>query len=278
MLVRFGFDIEISAPASTPLVLALSLHPNEMHRALTAPLKADPSVAIRWYHDGFANERGRLIMPEGRMRFTGQGQATDSGRHDDVNFEAEQHSVQDLPDEVLQFLQPSRYCESDLLSQEAWDRFGDIATGWAKVQAICDHVHRTLTYDFMAASSFRTAHSSLQDGKGVCRDFAHLVVAFARALNIPARYVSGYLDDSEWPDHDPGDFCAWAEIFLGGRWYTFDARYNVPRIGRVVVARGRDAGDVPMITSFGTTTLESFEVWCHVSSARNTAEGPVRRT
>ncbi len=272
MLIHFGFDIHISASVPTPLILALSPHPDEMHRISGTPLNADPSVQLGWYRDIFGNHRGRLMMSQGLMRLAWEGQAIDCGRHDDVDVGAEQYLVQDLPDEVFQFLQPSRYCESDLLSQEAWDRFGNIATGWAKVQAICDHVHKTIAYDFMEASSFRTAHSSLQDGKGVCRDFAHLVIAFSRALNIPARYVSGYLDDSEWPDHDPGDFCAWAEVFLGGRWYTFDARYNVPRIGRIIVARGRDAGDVPMITSFGATTLEKFQVWCHVSSMQNAAE------
>ncbi|TNC47583.1 transglutaminase family protein [Rubellimicrobium rubrum] len=276
MLLRVAFDIQISAPALTPLILALSAYPDEMHRLSAGPVQVEPVVPIHWYLDAFGNERGRLVMPEGHLRLTWEGLASDSGRPDDVNLGAVQHPVEDLPDEVLQFLQPSRYCESDLLSQEAWDRFGNIATGWGKVQAICDHVHGTLTYDFMAASSFRTAHSSLQDGKGVCRDFAHLVIAYVRAINIPARYVSGYLDDSELPsqdpDHDPGDFCAWTEVFLGGRWYTFDARYNVPRIGRIVVARGRDAGDVPMITSFGVTKLESFQVWCEESGARSAAE------
>jgi transglutaminase-like putative cysteine protease len=272
MILRVAFDIQLSAPDSTPLILALSPHPDEGHRLSAAPPRTDPYVPIHWYRDLFGNERGRLVMPEGHMRFVWEGLATDSGHPDEVNPEAAQQPVQDLPDEALQFLQPSRYCESDLLSQEAWDRFGHLATGWGKVQAICDHVHESLTYDSMAASSFRTAHSSLRDGKAVCRDFAHLVIAFARGLNIPARYASGYLDDSEWPDHDPGDFCAWTEVFLGGRWYTFDARYNVPRVGRIVVARGRDAGDVPMITSFGPTRLEAFEVWCEASRAHKAAE------
>ena len=276
MLLRVAFDIQLSASGPTPLILALSPHPDEMHRLSAAPLQANPDLPIHWYRDAFGNERGRLVMPEGHLRLTWEGLATDSGRPDDVDLGAMQHPVEDLPDEVLQFLQPSRYCESDLLSQEAWDRFGDIATGWAKVQAICDHVHQSLTYDYMEASTFRTAHSSLKDGKGVCRDFAHLVIAYTRALNIPARYASGYLDDRELPahdpDHDPGDFCAWTEVFLSGRWYTFDARYNVPRIGRIVVARGRDAGDVPMITSFGATELVNFQVRCEGSEARNAAE------
>lgn len=272
MLLRVAFDIRLSAPDPTPLILALTPHPDEGHRLAAAPLTTDPGAPVHWYLDVFGNQRGRLVMPEGHMRFAWEGLATDSGRPDEVNPEAAQQRIEDLPDEVLQFLQPSRYCESDLLSQEAWDLFGHIGTGWGRVQAICDHVHGSLTYDHMEASSLRTAHSSLQDGKAVCRDFAHLVIAFARGLNIPARYVSGHLDDSELPDHDPGDFCAWTEVFLGGRWYTFDARYNVPRIGRIVVARGRDAGDVPMITSFGDTRLESFEVRCEAGRAHRAAE------
>lgn len=272
MLLRVGFDIRVSASAPTPLIVALSPSPDEMRRISSGPFSVGPNVPVRWYRDVFGNERGRLVMPEGELHLSWTGLAKDDGCPDEVNHEAIQHSVETLPDEVLQFLQPSRYCESDLLSQEAWDRFGDIATGWAKMHAICDHVHQAITYDFMEASSFRTAHSSLQDGKGVCRDFAHLVIAFARGLNIPARYVSGYLDDTEWLDHDPGEFCAWTEVYLGGRWYTFDARYNAPRVGRIVVARGRDAGDLPMIISFGAIGLESFQVWCE-PAAENKAAG-----
>ncbi|TNC59122.1 transglutaminase-like domain-containing protein [Rubellimicrobium roseum] len=272
MLIRVAFDVTLTASAPTPVILALSPHPNEMHRVSAGPLVVGPNVPVHWYTDPFGNRRGRLVAPEGDLRLTWKGLATDNGRPDDVNPVAEQHPVQDLPDEVLQFLQASRYCESDLLSQEAWDRFGHVPTGWGKVQAICDFVHEAMTFDYKDASSVRTAHSSLKEGKAVCRDFAHLVIAFARALNIPARYVSGYLGDIDWPDHGPGDFCAWTEVFLGGRWYTFDARYNVPRIGRIVMVRGRDAGDVPMITSFGSTTLKSFQVWCDEVKTRVAAE------
>jgi transglutaminase-like putative cysteine protease len=267
MLIRIAFDIAVSAPAPTPVILALSPRPEEMSRISAGPLRIDSApaqaaVEPRWFRDVFGNTRARFVMPAGRHRLTWEGYATDSGRADDVHPDAIQHPVQDLPDGVLQYLQPSRYCESDLLSQEAWDRFGAIPTGWGKVQAICDFAHDHLKFDYKDASPFRTAAISLQQGKAVCRDFAHLVIAFSRALNIPARYASGYLGDIEWPDMGPGDFCAWTEIFLGGRWYTFDARYNVPRIGRIVMVRGRDAGDVPMMTSFGPTQLESFQVFC----------------
>ena len=272
MHIRVAFDITLSAAASTPLLLALSPHPDELHRLSTGSFELEPGVPVHWYRDAFDNQRGRLVMPSGALRLRWEGLATDGGRPDEVDLEAEQHPVQDLPDEVLQFLQPSRYCESDLLSQMAWDLFGQVPAGWARMQAICDHVHGSLAFDYSDASAQRTAYSSLREGKAVCRDFAHLVIAFARALNMPARYVSGYLGDIEWPDGGPGDFCAWTEVFLGGRWYTFDARYNVPRIGRIVMVRGRDAGDVPMVTSFGPTTLDQFQVWCDEVTPRVAAE------
>ncbi len=272
MLLHIGFEIELSASMPTPLILALSPHPDELSRLSVGPLRADPNVPVHSYNDAFGNQRGRLLMPEGHLRLSWEGFATDSGCPDEVNPAAAQYPVEHLPDEVLPFLQPSRYCESDLLSQEAWDRFAQITPGWAKAQAICDHVHGRFQYDSMSASCLRTAHSSLGEANAVCRDYAHLVIAYARALNLPARYVSGYLDEGDWTSNGPGDFCAWTEIFLGGRWYTFDARYNIPQVGRVVVARGRDAGDVPMITSFGATTLESFQVWCKGSDMRKAAE------
>ena len=261
MQIRVAFDITLSAAAPTPLLLALSPHPDEMHRLSVGSFGLEPVVPVHWYRDAFNNQRGRLVMPPGELGLSWEGLANDHGRPDEVNPNVEQHPVQDLPDEVLQFLQPSRYCESDLLSQEAWVLFGHVPAGWSRMQAICDHVHGNLTFDYSDASALRTAHSSLREGKAVCRDFAHLVIAFARALNMPARYVSGYLGDIDWPDGGPGDFCAWTEVFLGGRWWTFDARYNVPRIGRILMVRGRDAGDVPMVASFGSTQALLRNPW-----------------
>ncbi len=285
MLLRLAFDITVSAPAPVPAILALMPRPEEMARISAGPLRIDstpaardssaapaPRVEPRWFRDPFGNTRARFVMPAGQHRLTWSGLATDSGRPDDVHPDAAQHPVEDLPDGVLPFLQPSRYVESDLLSQEAWDRFGHIGRGWDRVQAICDFVHGHLRFDYKTASPFRTARSSLAEGRGVCRDFTHLVIGLARALNIPARYASGYLGDIEWPDMGPGDFCAWSEVYLGGRWYAFDARYNQPRIGRVVMVRGRDAGDVPMITSFGPTSLDSFQVFCDEAKSRIAAE------
>lgn len=266
MKIRIAFDITVSAPAPAPVLLALSPRPEEMRRIAAGPLRIEStpeaSIEPRWFLDGFGNTRARFVMPAGSHRLLWEGLATDSGRPDDVQPDAVQHPVEDLPDEVLPFLQPSRYVESDLLMQEAWDRFGHVARGWDKVQAICDFAHGHLEFDYATASPFRTAHSSLGEGRAVCRDYTHLVIGFARALNIPARYASGYLGDIEWPDMGPGDFCAWSEVYLGGRWYTFDARYNAPRIGRIVMVRGRDAGDVPMLTSFGPTRLDGFQVFC----------------
>jgi transglutaminase-like putative cysteine protease len=272
MLIRIAFDITLSAPGPTPLILALSPRPEEMGRISAGPLHVSSGAEPRWFRDAFGNVRARLVIPAGPTRLAWEGLATDSGLHDPVAPDAVQHPVEDLPDPVLQFLQPSRYCESDLLSQEAWDRFGGIRRGWDKVQAICDFAHGHLRFDYGTASPFRTAQSSLAEGHAVCRDFAHLVIAFARALNIPARYASGWLGDIDWPDMGPGDFCAWTEVFLGGRWYTFDARYNKPRIGRIVQVRGRDAADVPMITSFGPTSLDGFQVFCDEVPSRVAAE------
>lgn len=262
MLIRCAFDIAVQAFGPTPTVLALSPRPEEMLRMRAGPIRTDRDLPLRTFRDAFGNERTRLVLPAGTTRLTWEGTAVDSGAHDPVVPDAVQHPVDDLPDECLQYLQPSRYVESDLVIQEAWDRFGHLPTGWAKMQAVCDHVHDSLIFDYKTASPFRTAFSSIREGRAVCRDFTHLVIAYARALNIPARYASGHLGDIDWPDMGPGDFCAWSEAFLGGRWYTFDARYNKPRIGRIVMVRGRDAADVPMMTSFGPTVLESFQVFC----------------
>ncbi|NAZ38119.1 transglutaminase family protein [Rubellimicrobium sp. CFH 75288] len=262
MLIRIGFDIAVAVEAPTPAILALSPRPEELARIAAEPLKPEPPVPMETFQDDFGNTRCRLVLPPGTTRLVWNGMATDSGQPDPVVPEAVQHPVEDLPPETLPFLMPSRYCESDLLMQEAWDRFGAIADGWARVQAICDFAHETIRFDYAAASTERTASTSLRDGSGVCRDYAHMVIAFARALNIPARYASGWLGDIEWPDMGPGDFCAWTEVYLGGRWYVFDARYNVPRIGRITMVRGRDAADVPMLTTFGASRLERFAVFC----------------
>lgn len=263
MYIRVGFDIAVRCEQETPLLLALLPRPEERAR-VSGPeaITVEPAAEIQSFLDCHGNTRGRLVAAAGITRLTWTGIVQDDGFPDEVDWLAQQHPIQDLPPEVLTFLAPSRYCDSDLLSEEAWRLFGHTPEGWARVQAICDHVHRRITFGYQYARPTRTAYEAWCERRGVCRDFAHTAIAFCRAMNIPARYVSGYLGDIGVPPAGPGDFCAWFEVYLDGRWYTFDARYNVPRIGRVCMVRGRDAADVPMISSFGTITLPHFEVWC----------------
>lgn len=170
-------------------------------------------------------------------------------------------TVQDLPAETLQFLAPSRYCESDEMGDFAWENFGFYTPGWRQVQAICDYVHEQTTFDYKFERPTKTAHQVHLKKTGVCRDFAHLALTLRRAMNIPARYVSGYISDIGAEETGPTDFCAWFEVFLNGRWHAFDARHNTPRIGRIQMVRGRDAADVAVITSFGSYDLNHFRVW-----------------
>jgi len=261
MHIRIGFDITIACDVATPVLLALFPHPHEEAR-----IESDDGVVIvpdqmpDIFFDEFGNRRARIVARPGETTFHFDAIAYDSGEPDAVAPDARQHAIEELPFDALRFLQPSRYCESDLLADEAWTRFGAIEGGWARVQAICDFVHEHIAFGYQHARKDRTALEAFREGKGVCRDFAHLVVAFCRAMNIPARYATGYLGDIGVPPAGPGDFSAWVDVFVGGRWHTVDARHNVPRIGRIVMARGRDAGDVPIIASFGATRLLRFEV------------------
>jgi transglutaminase-like putative cysteine protease len=262
MQIRVGFRLTLQCEAPTPLLLALSPHPDEEHR-LAGPynLRTAPNVPQKSFIDEFGNRRIRLVAPKGAIAIWSEGIAEDSGLPDEVDWSKGECKVHELPDETMRFLASSRYCETDLLLDEAWRLFGTAQPGWARVQAICDYVHETVTFGYQHARATKTALATLHERNGVCRDFAHLAIAFCRAMNIPARYVCGYLGDIGVPPAGLGDFCAWFEAYLDGRWYTFDARYNMPRIGRIVIARGRDAADVAMITSFGTNNLLSFEVW-----------------
>ena len=201
------------------------------------------------------------MAPAGRLRLGTDGVVRDDGKPDPVDLHAVQHQVQDLPSETLLFLLGSRYCETDRLSETAWNLFGHGPTGWGRVQAICDFVHRHITFGYEHARTTRTALEAFHDKTGVCRDYTHLAVAFCRCMNIPARYCTGYLGDiGVPPPHGTMDFAAWFEVFLGGHWYTFDARNNTPRIGRILIARGRDAADVALSVTFGPNTLTSFKV------------------
>ena len=221
-----------------------------------------PSVPIESYRDGFGNWCTRLRAPEGDFTLSTDGIFRDSGLLDPIEPNAKQNTVQDLPFDTLVYLLGSRYCDTDLLSEEAWRLFQDTPPGWPRVQAICDFVHATISFDYMTANATRTASQALAERQGVCRDFAHLAIAFCRCMNIPARYCAGYLSEFGQPKpYLRDDFAAWMEVFLDGRWWVFDPRNNERRKGRILIARGRDAADVPLTQSFGLSTLTQFDVW-----------------
>jgi transglutaminase-like putative cysteine protease len=222
-----------------------------------------PFVPSRTYHDSYGNLCRRLVAPAGDLILMGDATINDDGGTDPIYADAEETALAELPNEVLVFLLGSRYCETDRLMQPAWDLFGGVTAGWARVQAICDFVHNHIVFDYQQACATRSAFEAFEGRVGVCRDFAHLAVALCRCMNIPARYVNGHLGDIGVPIVDPMDFSAWIEVYLSGEWRTFDPRNNVPRIGRVAIARGRDAADVAMITSFGPHLLKSFRVWTY---------------
>ncbi len=263
MKLRVGCELSYVFPQPTPVILMLNIHFTRVSDlALPDHVIINPSVPISGYRDGFGNWCSRIVAAPGRLRIATDAIVNDGGLPDPVVRGAGQASVENLPHETLVFLLPSRFCESDRLLDLAWSLFGEEAPGWARVQAICDFVHRRIAFGYEHARPTRTACDAYEEARGVCRDYAHLAVAFCRALNIPARYCTGYLGDvGTSPPYPPGDFAAWFEAFLEGHWYTFDPRNNVPRVGRVLLARGRDAADVAMTTTFGPNTLESFRVW-----------------
>ncbi len=262
MLIRAGYDIAFNAPAPTPLMLMLSLHPSRVGDLQTPQrMLFDPPVPATDYTDGFGNVCTRVVAPPGLLRITNQFTIADSGQPDAVAADALQVPVEELPPEVLVYLLGSRYCETDRLSDTAWSLFGHVPPGWARVQAIVDYVHDRISFGYEFARATRTAHEAFMERQGVCRDFAHLAVALCRCMNIPARYCTGYLGDIGVPPvEDPMDFSAWFDVYLGGGWYTFDARHNQRRIGRLLMARGRDATDVAISTAFGSAWLAGFEV------------------
>ena len=263
MLIRVGYDIIFEHPAPTPIIAMLYLHPSwQLGIRQGDFLLVEPPTPVSEYIDVFGNRCVRLLAPAGPMRFWNDAIVEDSGQPDYQNPAAGQHEIYDLPDSTLTFLMPSRYCEVDRMVDIAWQLFSAVPKGWARVQAICDFVHNHITFDYMQARKTRTAYEAYQERVGVCRDFTHLAVTFCRCLNIPARYCTGYLGDiGIAPSADPMDFSAWFEAYLGGRWYAFDPRNHIPRIGRVLMAYGHDAADVALLTSFGPSRLERFTVW-----------------
>ena len=265
MHIKIGFDIELAITSPMALLYLLHVHPSR-RADLVQPdiVTIEPIFLADEYVDVFGNQCGRVNAQAGvsQVRFYSEAVIQDSGLPDEVNWAAWQHDPTNLPLETLQYLLPSRYCEVDSeLLQFAWNQFGNSPMGWARVQAICDFVQGHLRFDYSQARATRTALEGWRERTGVCRDFTHLAVTLCRCMNIPARYCTGYLGDIGIPPVPyPMDFSAWFEVFLGGRWYTFDARHNTPRIGRVLMARGRDAGDVPLTMAFGQNSLSKFQV------------------
>ena len=262
MKIRCGFTLSYECPAPTPVLLLLNLRP-ERAKDLLEPevLVSDPPLPSRQHLDSFGNRMTRILLPRGVTTISADFRVADSGLADEVSPGAAQHPVDALPDDVLPFLLPSRYCETEHLMDTAWAEFGQVEPGWERVQAIVDYTHAHLKFGYPHARATRTAFEAHQERLGVCRDFAHLAVALCRCMNIPARYATGYLGDIGVAPIDAAmDFSAWFEVYLGGRWRTFDARHNRPRIGRIVMAYGRDATDVALSTAFGSARLIRFEV------------------
>ena len=263
MQIRVGYELLYDFPQATPVILVLSIHFSRVSDIVRPDhMMISPSVPIRAYRDVFGNWCNMILAQPGRTRIFGEGVVNDSGLPETVVTDAPQHPVQVLPDEAMQFLLGSRYCDTERLLEMAWSRFAATPTGWGRVQAICAFVHAHIKFGYEHARASKMASEAYAERKGVCRDYAHLAIALCRCMNIPARYCTGYLGDiGVPPPYGPMDFAAWFEVYLDDHWHTFDARNNTPRIGRILMARGRDATDVAIATTFGPNTLESFRVW-----------------
>jgi transglutaminase-like putative cysteine protease len=267
-----GSELTFEFPQPTPMIAMLNVHFSRFSD-LERPdyLTTSPSIPIEDYRDTFGNWCARLLAPAGRFTMKASTIVRDSGLADQVHLDAVQHAVEQLPSDTLQFLLASRYCETDRLSDEAWRLFGKMHPGWPRVQAICDFVHDRMTFGYEYSRPTRTAYEAYEERRGVCRDYAHLTATFCRCLNIPTRYCTGYITDIGLPPpYEPMDFAAWIEVYLGGRWHAFDPRNNAPRVGRILVAQGRDAADVPLTHSFGPNTLTKFTVWAEEAKPART--------
>jgi len=261
--IRVGYELIYRCPQATPMILNLNIHYTRAADLIRADnMLTDPCVPLVLYRDGFGNLCTRLVAPAGRMRITADAIINDDGLAEPVMPNAQQHPVESLPEETLVYLLGSRYCDTEHLSAVAWNLFGNTVPGWSRVQSICDFVNRHITFGYQFARPTRSALEAFQERQGVCRDYAHLAIALCRCLNIPARYCTGYLGDIGIPADDaPMDFAGWFEAYIGGAWHVFDARNNMPRVGRVLIARGRDAADVAISMTFGPNVLEGFRVW-----------------
>jgi len=260
--MKVGYELIYDCPQPTPMILTLHIHSTRVSDIVIPDhLITKPSIPITAYRDGFGNWCSRIVAPKGEIRLSTEALINDNGKPDLRAPKAQQHPVQELPEETLVFLLGSRYCETDLLSQVAWNLFGNTPTGWGRVQAICDFVHHHIAFHYENARNTKTAWEAFNERNGVCRDYTHLAIAFCRCMNIPARYCTGYLSDIGIPPpYGTMDFAAWFEAYLDGQWYIFDPRNNEARMGRVLIARGRDAADVPISTTFGLNILKHFKV------------------
>jgi transglutaminase-like putative cysteine protease len=269
VLIRIGYRLVYEFEQATPLLGVLNVHHSRVGD-LIAPdqVSTTPLVPIDGYHDRFGNWCHRLVAPAGIFELTADTKIRDTGCLDAVGGNTAQEPVQNLPADTLMYLLPSRYCESDRLLDTAWELFGATPPTWERVQAVSQWVHGHLDFGYQWASPTKTAHDAFVEGRGVCRDYAHLGIAFCRALNIPARYCTGYLGDiGVPPSSDPMDFAGWFEVYLSGQWLIVDPRNGVPRRGRILMARGRDAADVAITTTFGPNVLRQFEVWTEEASS-----------
>jgi transglutaminase-like putative cysteine protease len=263
MQISVGYEIAYDCPHPTPMLLMLHIHASrDLDIVKPDTLRTDPEVPVAVYMDGFGNRVTRIVAPAGRTTITADAVVRDTGLPDVIRADARQVPVQDLPNDTLMYLLGSRYCETDKLSDFAWKQFGHAPQGWGRVQAICDFVHGHIRFGYGHARPTKTAYEAFEERAGVCRDFAHLALTLTRCMNIPARYCTGYLGDiGVKASPDPMDFSGWFEAYLDGAWHVFDARHNVPRIGRVLIGRGRDAADVPISNTFGQNTLAGFKIW-----------------
>jgi transglutaminase-like putative cysteine protease len=263
MKIRIGYELVYECLQPTPMILVVNVHFTRASDLIVPDhVITRPAVQLNAHRDPYGNWCTRLVLPAGESRISTDALVYDKGQPDVIERSARQTPVEALPDDALPFLLGSRYCETDLLTPIAWELFANAPSGWDRVQAICDFVHNHVTFGYAYARPTKTALDTYREKQGVCRDFAHLAIAFCRCMNIPARYCSGYLGDIGIPPSPaPMDFSGWFEAYLGDRWYTFDARHNTPRIGRILLARGRDAADVAIATAFGVNTLKRFQVW-----------------
>ena len=264
MQIRVGYDLSYEVPQPTPMLLVVNVHYSRAADIVQPDhVVTEPPVPLVAYRDGFGNWCSRITAPAGLLTISARGVVRDTGLAETAPTHARQHAIEELPGEALVFLLGSRYCETELLTDVAWRLFGHTTPGTARVQAICDFVHQHIKFGYEHARPSKTALDVYREGVGVCRDYAHLAITFCRCLNIPARYCTGYLGDIGMePPYGPMDFAGWFEAYLGDQWTTFDPRNNIPRIGRILIARGRDATDVAIVTTFGPNTLTNFQVYC----------------